>query len=131
MPPRNGGRAAAADGGLDSAEAGDPPGTQADSTLDPGANADCGGDGRANQLHHLQQQQLQAAQLQHQALLAQAAQQQWLFGCIGGATAPMPPLTPDLTPVLATLSTIEMRITMLLGPLEAGLADLLNNVAPA
>jgi hypothetical protein len=109
MPPRNGGRAAAADGGPASAEAVDPSCTQADSTLDPGANDDDGVDGRAAHLHHLQQQQLQAAQLHHQALLTQAA----------------------LTSVLATLSTIEMRITAHLDPLEAGLADLRNNVAPA
>jgi hypothetical protein len=132
MPPRgNAGRsAAAADGGLASAEAGDPPGTQADITLDPGALDDGGCDGSAAHLHHLQQQQLQ--QQHHHALLAQAAQQQpWLFSGLGGAPAPPQSPAADLTSVLAALSTIEIRITARLDPLEAGLADLRNNVASA
>jgi hypothetical protein len=41
------------------------------------------------------------------------------------------PLTPDLTPVLAALSTIKMCLTWILGPLETGLADLWNNVVSA
>jgi hypothetical protein len=109
-------------------EAGDLPGTQADITLDPGAFDDGGGDGRAAHLLHLQQQQLQ---LHHHALLAQAAQQPWVFGGIGGASASPQPQTADLASVLASLSTIEMRIKARLDPLEAGLADLRNNVAPA
>jgi hypothetical protein len=118
MPPRgNAGRSAAAtDGGLASAEAGDPPGTQADTTLDPCAIDDGGSDGRDDHLHHLQQQQLQ--QMHHHALLAQAAQQQqWLFSGIGGAPAPPQSPVADLTSVLADLSTIEMRITARLDPL--------------
>jgi hypothetical protein len=82
MRPRNGGSDAAADGGLASAEVDDPPGTQADSTLDPSANAIGSGNGSTNQLHQLKQQQLQSAQLQHQALLTQASKQPWLFGGI-------------------------------------------------
>jgi hypothetical protein len=83
--------------------------------------------GRATHLHHLQQQ-LQAVQLQYQALLAQAAQQPWLFGGIGGTPAQQQTTTTDLTSVLADLSTIEMSIMARLDPLEAGLADLQNNV---
>jgi hypothetical protein len=136
MPPRgNTGRAAAAADG-DSPQtratpqlgshAGDPTGTLADITVDPGALDDRSGDVRAAHQHQLQQQQLQ--QLHHHALLAQAVQQQpWLLSGLGGAPAPPPPPAADLTPVLAALSSIAAR----LDPLEAGLTALRTSVGSA
>jgi hypothetical protein len=136
MPPRGGnaGRAAAtADGGLASAESGDPPGPQIDSPSTPGHTTtvtsmaspihDCGCDGRAAPLHQLQQQ-LQS--LWTQAVQQQAAHPQWPFNCYGGRPAP-PPLLPQ--DVSSALANIEQRIMARLGPLESRLAAL--NVAPA